>query len=159
LQSHLSDTELTEESLQIQTSAQIKALEEEVILLRVRAQEAEQKLEEMPAEPRGPPPPPPPPMPGLCPPPPPPPMMDGSLNNSLKSAMGTLRRASPNSNANGSLSECNTPPNGLHDGSPKSIVTQSPQIDDVVSQIKRGIRLKPTDRTLSRKVKKSINNH
>lgn len=147
------------ESTEIGTNAKIKTLENEVKMLRQRAEYAELKLEDFhnhhhqhspSPESVGPPPPPPPPMPGMgmgCPPPPPPPppsMNGASLNNSLQNAMGTLRRTRrPNSSDDSGSS---TPPNGM------SNVTSSPQIDDVISQIKKGIKLKPMDRTLSRKV-------
>lgn len=159
------------ESLEIETGAKLRSLEDEVRTLRKRAEDAEQRLEDCGSSQSsrshqsspergmlGTPPPPPPPMPlGFSPPPPPPPPMmsmsmslnalnAGSLNNSLKSAMGTLRKTPTGSGGNSSNGSNGgeTPPNGGVGG--------SPQIDDVISQLKKGIKLKPMDRTLSRKV-------
>ncbi|ODM95280.1 Shootin-1 [Orchesella cincta] len=149
LKNRLSEKELEEETAEIQHSAQLKALEEEIQSLRRRAEEAERKLEDCSFQSAPPPPPPPPPMGlGAPPPPPPPPMMsgptlgNGGLGTSLQAAMCTLRK--PRIQL-----ECDTPPNGSSDQ--KSLVSATPQIDDIITQLKQGIKLRPTDKTLSRK--------
>lgn len=145
--------------MEIQTAAKLRSFEEEVKSWRRKAEEAERRLEMEESSScsdisrPSPPPPPPPPLMGLPPPPPPPPM-PSSLSSSLKGAMATLRRTGSQQPG----SESPSPPNGefLNGSNNKSVVgTGSPQIDDVVNQIKRGIKLKPTGNgTLTRKVGK-----
>ncbi|CAL8143150.1 unnamed protein product [Orchesella dallaii] len=152
LKNRLSEKELEEETSEIQHSAQIKALEEEIQSLRRRTEEAERKLEDCSFQTVAPPPPPPPPPMGVGAPPPPPlpPMMaapnsgGGGLGSSLQAAMGSLR---PRIQL-----ETSTPPNGSSDGQ-KSLVSATPQIDDIITQLKQGIKLRPTDKnkTLPRK--------
>lgn len=154
----MSERELEEETADMQHNAKIKALEEEILLLRQRAEEAELKLEDCPQScddpaPAAPPPPPPPPPPmGLAAPPPPPPPPSfalnggGGLGNSLQAAMGGLKK--------GNRQTLDTSPNGSIGGD-KNLVSAVPQIDDIVSQLKQGIKLRHIDRTVQRKVIRS----
>jgi len=162
LKDRLSEKEFVEETSEIQQSAKMKALEEEIHSLRERAEEAERKLEDCsssiissndgsPGAPTPPPPPPPPPMGCVAPPPPPPPppmslngMGNGAgLGSSLQAAMTSLKK--------GSRSNLETTPNGSCDGQSKNMLNGSPQIDDIVSQLKQGIKLRHIDRTMPRK--------
>jgi len=162
LKDRLSEKEFVEETSEIQQSAKMKALEEEIHSLRERAEEAERKLEDCsssiissndgsPGAPTPPPPPPPPPMGCVAPPPPPPPppmslngMGNGAgLGSSLQAAMTSLKK--------GSRSNLETTPNGSCDGQSKDMLNGSPQIDDIVSQLKQGIKLRHIDRTMPRK--------
>ncbi|CAG7710006.1 unnamed protein product [Allacma fusca] len=137
----LSEKEAQEETAKIKTEAAMKALEDEAKMLRERAEEAERKLEELPVVETPPPPPPPPPMPmlGLNAPPPPP--LPSSLNSSLSSQLKNLKKTT----------ETNSCPDDTSPDGSKSAMPSNPQIDDVVSQIKKGIKLRPMDKTLSRK--------
>lgn len=143
----------------MQYNAKVKALEEEVERLRLRADDAERKLEDCPSKneevvgaPTPPPPPPPPPMAGLGPappPPPPPPPMNlmngggGGLGSSLQNGLSALKKSPRIENGT---------PNGSCDGQTKPMVSASPQIDDIVSQLKQGIKLRHIDRTIPRRV-------
>lgn len=136
------EKESTYEAKTIEAEARIKSLESTVEELKERLEE--EKLERNQENPPCiPPPPPPPPPPMMAPPPPP---LPQSLDSSIQSV--TLRRRKdPNSTASNGTNNGNGTPD------PKTIIpNSSAQIDDVVSQIKRGIKLRSTEKTLNRKV-------
>jgi len=154
----------------MQMEVKIKSLEDQVDALKRRAETAERNLKCNPVQlsehtplssgmPSMPPPPPPPMMgsSGFSAPPPPPPMMESSgfsappppplpsvnaLASSLNAAKNTLKRA-PQQKEVGGDGECNGKP----------VVPVDPQFDNMISQIKKGIKLRPTEqRTAANKV-------